>query len=109
MNHVVVLLEAAEWDLFDIHQYIEQHDSPESADRLLDDLERCLAGLDTLPERGHYPPELERVGIHLYREIHFKPYRIIYAIEGDRVVVYGVLDGRRDMQTILQRRVLRSR
>jgi toxin ParE1/3/4 len=107
MNYAVVLLETAEWDLFDIHQYIEQNDSPESADRLLDGLERFLSGLDTLPERGHYPPELERIGVHLYREIHFKPYRIIYAIEGDSVVVYGVLDGRRDMQTLLQRRVLR--
>lgn len=109
MNHEVVLLEAAELDLFDIHQYIKRVDSPESADRLLDELERCLSGLDILPERGHFPPELERIGIHLYREIHFKPYRIIYAIEGDRVVVYGVLDGRRDMQTLLQRRVLRER
>jgi len=109
MNYAVVMLEAAECDLFDIHQYIERVDSPESADRFLDKLELFLSGLDTLPERGHFPPELERIGIHLYREIHFKPYRVVYAIEGDVVVVHGVLDGRRDMQTLLQRRVLRGR
>lgn len=109
MNHAVVLLESAEFDLFDIHQYIERTDSQESADRLLDQLEKCISGLNSLPERGNYPKELERIGIQLYREIHFKPYRIIYVIEVDRVVVYGVLDGRRDMQTLLQRRVLRSR
>lgn len=107
MIYAVVLLEAAQWDLFDIHQYVEQNDSPESADRLLDGVERIIAALETMPERGHFPPELERIGIRLYREIHFKPYRIIYAIEGDAVLVYGVLDGRRDMQTLLQQRMLR--
>jgi toxin ParE1/3/4 len=107
MIHVVVLLEAAEWDLVDIHQCIEQNDSPVAADRLLDTLERVIATLDTLPERGHFPPELERISIRHYREIHCKPYRIIYAIEGETVVVFAVLDGRRDMQTLLRHRILR--
>jgi len=107
MNYAVQLLEAAEWDLLDIHSYFEQSDSPESADRLLDGIELVISELETMPERGHFPPELERIGIRNYREIHFKPYRIIYAIEGDAVLVYGVLDGRRDMQTLLQHRMLR--
>lgn len=107
MNCAVVLLEAAEWDLLDIHQYIEQNDSPESADKLLSGLERIIAALETMPERGHFPPELERIGIRLYREIHFKPYRIIYAIDDATVSVYAVLDGRRDMQTLLHHRILR--
>lgn len=107
MKFSVVLLETTERDLFDIHQYIEQNDSSESADRVLDGLERVIAGLDDMPERGHYPPELERIGIRDYREIHCKPYRIMYAVETDTVVVYCVLDGRRDMQTLLKQRVLR--
>jgi toxin ParE1/3/4 len=100
-------VEVAEWDLYDIHQYIELNDSPERADLLLDGLERAIAGLAEMPERGHFPPELERIGIHEYREIHFKPYRVIYVIDGYNVIVYSVLDGRRDMQTLLQQRVLR--
>lgn len=107
MNYPVVLLDVAQGDLFDIYQYIEQNDSSESANRLLDGLETAITALETMPERGHYPAELERIGIRLYREIHFKPYRVIYAIEDARVVVYGVLDGRRDMQTLLQHRMLR--
>lgn len=107
MKYNVLLLETAELDLLDIHQYLEKNDSPESADKLLDGLERFIATLDTMPERGHYPPELERIGIRHYREIHFKPYRIIYAVDGDTVIVYAVLDGRRDMQTLLQQRILR--
>lgn len=107
MKFRVAMVEAAEWDIYDIHRYIESNDSPERADMVLGGLERAIAGLDEMPERGHFPPELERIGIREYREIHFKPYRIMYAIDGDSVIVYCVLDGRRDMQTLLQQRILR--
>lgn len=66
-------VEMAEWDLYDIHRYVEVNDSPERADTLLAGLERVVAGLADMPERGHFPPELERIGIRDYREIHFKP------------------------------------
>jgi hypothetical protein len=40
-------------------------------------------------------------------EIHFKPYRIIYQIVGRTVFVHCVLDGRRAVQEMLERRLLR--
>lgn len=107
MKHRVSLLEAAERDLFELHLYVESNDSPERADALLERLERAVASLAEMPERGHFPPELARIGIREYREIHFKPYRIIYVIRGDTVVVHCVLDGRRDMQSLLEDRLLR--
>lgn len=60
-----------------------------------------------MPERGNIPKELERLGIKEFRELHYKPYRVIYRIRARQVVVYCVLDGRRDMQTLLQQRLLR--
>ena len=107
MTHRVTIVEAAELDLDEIHRYVESNDSPARADDLLDGLERAVASLAEMPERGHFPPELERIGIREYREIHFKPYRIVYAIHGDAVVVHCVLDGRRGMQSLLQHRLLR--
>lgn len=53
------------------------------------------------------PPELDRIGVTTYREVHFQPYRIIYEFSGPEVFIHGVLDGRRDMQSLLQRRLLR--
>jgi toxin ParE1/3/4 len=107
MKYCVKLVDAAELDLYEIQQYVEVNDSPERADELLNGSEKSILGLGRMPERGHYPPELERIGIREYREIHFKPYRIIYAVHGNDVVVHSVLDGRRDMQTLLQQRLLR--
>jgi toxin ParE1/3/4 len=107
MKFSVLLVEDAEKDLWEIYLYVAQNDSVEKADRLLHNLERAILKLETLPERGYFPPELERIGVREYREIFFKPYRIIYQVIRSEVFVHCVLDGRRDLQDLLQRRVLR--
>ncbi len=58
------------------------------------------------PERGSYPKELLALGIREYRQAHFKPYRLIYRVSGKQVIIYIIADGRRDMQTLLTRRML---
>ena len=58
------------------------------------------------PERGSYPKKLLALGIREYRQAHFKPYRIIYRVSGKQVIIYIIADGRRDMQTLLTRRML---
>jgi toxin ParE1/3/4 len=107
VSYSVELVESAEADLYEIHRYVELHDSAESADILLDDIERVIKRLGKMPQRGHFPPELERIGVKQYRETHHKPYRILYEIHEAGVIVHCVLDGRRDMQTLLQQRLLR--
>ncbi|MBI4604994.1 MAG: type II toxin-antitoxin system RelE/ParE family toxin [Planctomycetes bacterium] len=107
MIYSVHVLAEAEEDLLEIASYVATHDSLERALSLLARLEKACASLATFPNRGHVPPELMRVGVTGYREIHFKPYRIIYRVEEAVVHVYAVLDGRRDLDEILQRRLLR--
>jgi toxin ParE1/3/4 len=107
VTYEVLLTDDAENDLFEIYRYVAFNDSLEKADQLLDKLEELVQALARLPMRGHIPPELGRIGVTDYREVHFKPYRVIYRIEGQRVFVYCVLDGRRDLQSLLQQRLLR--
>jgi len=108
MSFEVLLTEGAACDLEDLHGYISAHDSPESAEYVLEQIEKAFLSLAQLPERGSYPKELAVLGIKQYREIFFKPYRIIYQVLGEIVYVMLVADGRRDMQTLLQRRLLES-
>jgi len=103
----VVIVEDAEQDLIDIHDYVAVHDSGQAALDLLDELESLCLSLAEQPSRGHLPPELERVGVAGYLEVHFKPYRVIYEITGNTVCIQCVVDSRRDMQTYLERRLLR--
>ena len=107
MAFQVLIAEDAERDIGDIHAYVAETDSAVKADRLVDKLEGLCAKLAELPERGNVPPELRAIGITEYREVHYKPYRVIYRVLERRVVVYCVLDGRRDMQSLLMRRLIR--
>ena len=103
----VRLTEEAELDLLDIYHYIAAHDSPQQVGHVLERLEELCAELAEFPARGHVPPELERVGVMNYREVHFKPYRVIYEIAGRDVFIHCILDGRRDIQSLLERRLTR--
>jgi len=97
----------AEEDLFDIYAFVAMNDSVERADRLFAALRRTCLKLRKLPLRGNIPSELFEIGVTEFRELHYKPYRVIYSLESTTVYVHCVLDGRRDIQTILQERLLR--
>lgn len=102
----VRLTPGAEADLESLHNYLSMHRSPDEADALLASL---LAKADTLvrfPERGAVPKELERLGMRTFRQLVLPPYRIISRVIGKRVFVLVIADGRRDMQALLERRLL---
>lgn len=107
MNFIVNMISEAEQDLLDIYRYVFLNDSKERAEDLLRKLEETCQSLKQFPGRGHIPPELERIGVYTYREIHFKPYRILYEIIQPQVFIYCVLDGRRSLQELLEKRLLR--
>ncbi|HSV58330.1 MAG TPA: type II toxin-antitoxin system RelE/ParE family toxin [Variovorax sp.] len=106
LRYQILLTAGAEQDLEALYDYIAQFDCIASAERVLDQLTRVLEGLSTLPLRGVYPKELAALGIKEYRQVLFKPYRVIYRVAETRVIVYLIVDGRRDMQSVLARRLL---
>jgi toxin ParE1/3/4 len=106
MSYKVLLSRSAERDLEEIYNYIAENDTQGNADHVLDKLMEVAETLAAFPERGSYPKELLALGIREYRQAHFKPYRVIYRVIGKQVLIYMIADGRRDMQTLLSRRML---
>jgi toxin ParE1/3/4 len=102
----VLVTEGAEQDLEAIHDYVSEFDSVANANHLLDALMKVVEGLSRFSERGGYPKELVGLGIKEYRQTHYKPYRVIYRVSGSQVIIYLIADGRRDMQSLLARRLL---
>ena len=107
-QYLVILTEDAQADLEELYDYVAAHDAPAKANALLDKLEHVLQSLAQLPERGAVTKELRDIGIREYREVYYKPYRVIYRVLDNTVAVYLVVDGRRNMQTLLTRRLLRG-
>jgi toxin ParE1/3/4 len=105
-SYSVLLTQGAKQDLEAIYDYIAEFDDPANADHVLDRLSATAEQLAVMPERGSHPRELLDLGIKDYRQVFFKPYRLIYRVMGRDVVVFVIADGRRDMQALLARRLL---
>ncbi|MFZ9551065.1 MAG: type II toxin-antitoxin system RelE/ParE family toxin, partial [Hylemonella sp.] len=101
----VFLTDGAVQDLEAIHDYISEFDCVANANHVLDALMEVVQSLSRFPERGSYPRELVGLGIKEYRQTLFKPYRVIYRVIGSQVIMYLIADGRRDMQSVLARRL----
>lgn len=105
-RYEVLLTRGAEQDLESIHDHSSEFDSVANASHVLDRLMKVVEGLAQFPERGSYPRELVALGIKEYRQTAFKPYRVIYRVLGGQVVIYLIVDDRRNMQSVLARRLL---
>ena len=106
MTFEVIWLASAERDLNALADYIAGHDSPNMAEYVVEKILNATAALATHPDAGAYVKELESIGSREYRQVFFKPYRVIYRVAGRKVFIYIVADGRRDMQALLMRRLL---
>jgi len=102
----VHLTEDASQDIVELYDYIALYDTRAKADYVLNEIEKLFMALNEMPKRGSYPEELLALGIREYRELYFKPYRIIYRIIGEAVFILLITDGRRDMQSLLERRLI---
>lgn len=92
-------------DLRSIHAYIAQSDSPEKAQYVIRQIIATALTLSESPLRGSYPKELLALGVRRYRQLHFKPYPILYRVRGQTVHIAIIADGRRDLQSLLMRRL----
>jgi len=107
MKYKVFLTPEAENDIFQIYFFILENDSEQNADYVFDKLKKTCLNPNTLPDRSQIPPELARIHISNYKEIHFKPYRIIYQLIEKKIYIHCLFDGRRELQEILENRLLR--
>ena len=102
----------AERDLADIYRRRLAQRGPEGRDGAEALLARLVASIESLarhPLKGPVPPELEVLGIHDFRQVSVRPFRIIYLPESEpaRVTVTIIADSRRDFRTLLEDRLLR--
>jgi len=102
----VIWTETATRDLEGIVAYIAE-DSRQQAKKVLKQIRGKTATLRSSPSRGRIVPELLDFDLRSWRELVLSPWRIIYRMEGNVVFVDSVIDGRRDVEDVLMRRLLR--
>jgi toxin ParE1/3/4 len=105
MIHPIRITSAACRDLEDIHTWIAENDSIENADHVLDRLWEVADSIAALPSRGTRPKELPHGMAAEFRQVFFKPYRVIYEVRRSEVVIHLIADGRRNLHSLLLRRL----
>ncbi len=106
MRFEVLLTADAERDLEELYDYIAEHDSQAAAEHVLDRLLAAAESLAVEPQRGTVPKELRELGLQEFRQVFFKPYRVIYRVMERQVAVLLIADGRRELSVLLTRRLL---
>ncbi|MDR2868991.1 MAG: type II toxin-antitoxin system RelE/ParE family toxin [Deferribacteraceae bacterium] len=100
----IKILSVAKSNLKEISSYITINNSADIADNVIAEIKKLIASLKELPNRGSYVKELEEAGNDRYRQLHYKPYRIIYTVDDGKgiVFIHTIIDGRRDLNTVLK-------
>jgi plasmid stabilization system protein ParE len=92
-------------DINEIIEYISKTNI-HYAVKILDTMEKNVKKLDMFPQRHRIVPELEKYGYLLYREIIVEYWRIIYKIENNLVYIMLVMDGRRNLEDLLLKKMV---
>lgn len=106
MTYEVRLTLAGRRDLEQLRSYLLETSGAARTRETLIRIRDAFTTLSSFPERGGRPQELRDIGDFDYRQIIVDWYRIVYRIEGRRVLIFLVADGRRDMQSLLTKRLL---
>lgn len=102
----VRLTRAALADLDEIGDHMAQLRGLDETETLLAHLYEHAGRLAQFPLRGPVPKELDGIGRTDVRQTAFDSYRIFYKV-GDAVVnIFMVVDGRRDIDTLLTARLI---
>ncbi len=93
----IVWTESALSDLNDIAEYISLENAI-AAKQLVQTIFSKVERLETFPESGRIPPELEHLN---YREVVVNPCRVFYKAHNDKVIILFVMRNERDLRKFL--------
>lgn len=107
-NYDVQITEGALGDLDAIRLFIAAQRGDESAEEWMTGFDDVINSLERFPERGAVPPSLIDLGIDTFRQLPMPPYKIVYEVVGGQVFVFLIVHTKRDFQSVLRERLLRS-
>jgi addiction module RelE/StbE family toxin len=96
----VLWTQTAQQDLQRLIKYIEV-DSSTNARNIYFALKQKAEKLSRMPLQGRIVPEFRYYNIIIYRELIYSPWRMIYKVEGSKVWILAVIDGRRNVEDVL--------
>ncbi|AEK63957.1 type II toxin-antitoxin system RelE/ParE family toxin [Collimonas fungivorans] len=107
MSFQVVFLNSAKLDLQELKAYITKNFGRETWQASYGKLQEAVHGLEDFPLKGKVPEEIQSLNLTQYRQVISGMNRIIYEIRQQTVFIHIVCDTRKDMRSLLTKRLLR--
>jgi toxin ParE1/3/4 len=104
----VVLLEPAEADLKDLRSYIIKNFGKESWQAAYGKIKESIGVIRSYPEGGSVPDELANLNLIQYRQVISGMNRIIYEVRDGVAYIHVICDTRKDLRSLLMKRILRT-
>lgn len=102
----VVFLRSAEADLKDLRRYIIKNFGTDTWTASYEKIKQSVAMIEAHPQAGRVPEELENLNTAQYRQVISGRNRLIYEVRMDIAYIHVVCDTRRDLKTLLMRRMV---
>lgn len=106
MKYQIIFIEEAAIDLKELKSYIIRNFSKDNWRMTYSKIKSVLDNLKKNPFTGHIVSEIEDVNLIQYRQIISEMNRIIYEIRQYTVYIHIIVDTRRDMASLLNKRLL---
>lgn len=106
MKNKIVWSQDASDDLIDIVTYIKEKSGKNIAAEIYSRIILHVEKISISSTIGRIVPELMSIGIHDIREIIEKPWRIFYRITSNEIHIISVIDGRRNVEELLYKKVI---
>ncbi|WP_367373822.1 type II toxin-antitoxin system RelE/ParE family toxin [Pseudomonas lini] len=108
MSLKVVILQSAETDLKEIRTYLTKQFSTQTWQNTYDNLKAAIRHLGSQPYAGSVPEEIEKLNLSQYRQTLSGMNRIIYEVRGQTIYVHIIADTRKNLPTLLMKRLLQG-
>lgn len=108
MTAKVVLLRGAEYDLHDLKNHLQKNFGKHIWQASYGQIKEAVQRLETFPESGAIPAEFETLNLTQYRQVIAGMNRIVYEARGDSLHIHLICDTRKDLRSLLLRRILRA-
>lgn len=107
MSFKVVILESAEHDLKELRSYVVRNHSSDAWANTYGKIKETVRNLADFPQAGSIPEEIEKLNLSQHHQAVSGMNRIIYEVRRDIIYIHIIVDTRRDMKSLLLRRLLR--
>ncbi|GAB6091439.1 type II toxin-antitoxin system RelE/ParE family toxin [Spirochaeta dissipatitropha] len=106
MKHKIIYSLDARDDILEIVSWQQEKHGPDKAYSVYKKLKEKIDALLQFPETGRVVPELMSIGVNEIRELIEYPWRIFYKLNDKTLQIISIIDGRRDVQEILYKKII---